>query len=81
MGNKHQRNFVINILLGLLFTSGGILSIMFTVFSKGLENDKILWTAIPIVTINIGLIFLVSAAVHKVKADLIRKQKQKSRPE
>lgn len=81
MGNKHEKRFLINILIGLLFTTGGILSIIYIIFTKAHENDAIFWAAIPVVTINTGLLFIGSAIVHKVKADFIRRQKRKSRPD
>jgi len=40
--------------------------------------DWIFWALISAVTINAGLLFLGSALIHKVKADLIRRQKQKN---
>lgn len=77
MSNKHERKFIINMLLGLVFTSGGIASIIYSTFTKENEHDWIFWAAIPIVAINAGLLFMGSSVIHKVKSDLIRRQKQK----
>ena len=77
MANKHEKKFFINVLIGLVFTSGGIASIIYSTFTRENHQDWIFWAAIPIVAINAGLLFLGSSVVHKVKADLIRRQKQK----
>jgi uncharacterized membrane protein HdeD (DUF308 family) len=78
MANKHEKKFFINMLIGLLFTSAGIASIVYSAMTKENRNDWIFWAAIPIVAINAGLLFISSSVVHKVKADFIRRQKQKS---
>lgn len=79
MSNKHEKKFIINLLIGLLFTTTGISSII--IYSAYINVHKIdwyLWAVIPVVTINAGLLFLGSALIHKVKADLIRRQRQKT---
>jgi heme/copper-type cytochrome/quinol oxidase subunit 3 len=82
MNNKHEKKFIINTLVGLLFTTGGIFSILFVVFNKAQhQQDWIFWAVIAAIAVNTGLLFIGSGAVHKVKADLIRRQKQKSRNE
>jgi uncharacterized membrane protein HdeD (DUF308 family) len=78
MSNKHERKFVINMLIGLFFTTAGIASIIYACFTKENHNDWIFWATIPVITINTGLLFIGSSIIHKVKADLIRRQKQKS---
>ena len=65
--------------IGLLFTTAGIGSIIYATFTKNNQHDWIFWAIIPVITINTGLLFMGSSLVHKVKADLIRRQKQKSR--
>lgn len=78
MSNRHEKKFVINMLIGLVFTSAGISSIIYACFSKANQNDWIFWAIVPVITINTGLLFIGSGIIHKVKADLIRRQKQKS---
>ena len=81
MSNKHEKKFIINMLIGFLFTTTGISSIIYFAYTDEHKIDWLLWAAVPVVTINAGLIFLGSALIHKVKADLIRRQRQKSKPE
>lgn len=65
-------------LIGLIFTTAGISSIIYACFTKENQHDWIFWAVIPVITINVGLLFMGSAIIHKVKADLIRRQKQKT---
>jgi high-affinity Fe2+/Pb2+ permease len=78
MSIKHQRKFVINVLIGLLLTAVGISIIFYACFTKGYGDDWKLWALITAVLVCTGLLFMSSAIVHKVKADFIRKQKGRS---
>lgn len=78
MNNRHVRRFVLNILLGLLFTTVGIFGIVYLGFTKSSQEDWMLWAVVASITINIGLLFIGSGVVHKVKADLMRRQRQRS---
>jgi len=80
MSNKHEKKFILNILIGLLFTSIGIFMILYVSLQKAQhQDDWIFWSAISAIIINTGLLFFGSGIVHKVKADLIRRQRQKSK--
>ena len=81
MNNKHEKKFIIHMLIGFLFTTTGISSIIYFAYIDEQMIDWFLLAAVPVVTINAGLIFLGSAFIHKVKADLIRRQRQKTKPE
>jgi heme/copper-type cytochrome/quinol oxidase subunit 3 len=65
-------------LIGLAFTSLGIVTIVYASFTQKNNQDWVFWAIIPLVAINTGILFISSAIIHKVKADLIRKQKQKN---
>ena len=78
MSNTHEKKFVINMLIGLIFNTAGITSIIYACFRKDNQQDWIFWAVIPVILINTGLLFIGSSIIHKVKADLIRRQKQKS---
>jgi uncharacterized membrane protein HdeD (DUF308 family) len=81
MSNKHEKKFIIHMLIGFLFTTTGISSIIYFAHINEHKINWYLWAAIPVVAINAGLLFLGSAIIHKVKADLIRRQRQKTKPE
>jgi heme/copper-type cytochrome/quinol oxidase subunit 3 len=78
MSNSHEKKSVTNMLIGLACTSIGIMTIVYASFSQKNQHDWLFWAIIPIITINTGLLFISSAVIHKVKADLIRRQKQKN---
>ena len=77
MGNKHKKKFIINILIGLVLTNSSISVIIYTIYADKLKLDWIYLAFISALAFNAGLLFLGSALVHKVKADLIRRQKEK----
>lgn len=77
MTNRHRQKYISRLLIGLAFTTGGIVAISYLSFLKSKQEEWYLWTFAAIVLINGGLLCLGSAAIHKVKSDLIRKQKQK----
>lgn len=81
MGNSHGRKFIINMGLGLIFNTAGIVSIVYASFMKSQHQDWVFWSIVSAIAINSGLLLLCSGVVHKVKADLIRRQKQKSKSE
>lgn len=79
MTNKHEKKFLINMLIGFLLTTVGISCIIYASFTDERHRDWTFWALISVVTINAGLLFLGSSLIHKVKADLIRRQKQKTK--
>ena len=81
MTNKHEKKFIINMLIGFVLTTGGISCVIYSSFTDEHKMDWIFWAAISAVTLNAGLLFLGSSFIHKVKADLIRRQKQKTKSE
>jgi divalent metal cation (Fe/Co/Zn/Cd) transporter len=79
MNKKHEKKQTIHLVIGFILTTIGISAISYIAFETDPRFDWVFWAIFSSVVINGGLFFLGSAAVHKVKADLIRKQKQKSR--
>jgi hypothetical protein len=77
MTNKHREKYITRMLVGFILVSGGILVLLYTSFLKDREQEWYIWAAATIILINSGLFVLGNAFVHKVKADLIRKQKIK----
>ena len=66
-------------LIGFILTTSGVSAIIYSSFTDEHKMDWIFWAAISAIAINAGLLFLGSALIHKVKADLIRRQKQKTK--
>jgi len=77
MSSDHGEKFVTKLLFGFGLVTAAIFLLYFIMFNKILKND---WYYLGIATailFNLGLYMLVSAAVHKMKNDMIRRQKIK----
>ena len=81
MPNKHERKIIPNFLIGIVLVSAGILLIIYDVQSQRKQINKDLIIAGIVVLINAGLYFWGSAFVHKIKSDLIRRQKRRENKE
>ncbi len=77
MSNSHGDKYVINLLLGFSFVIGRIFLLMFPFFEKEQKDDWYIWAIVASIILCIGLYFLVNAAVHKVKSDLIKRQRSR----
>lgn len=77
MNNKHKKKFIVNILIGLILTNISISALIYTANADKLKLDWIYRAFISVLAFNAGLLFLGSALIHKVKADLMRRQKEK----
>lgn len=64
-------------LVGLILFTGGVLAILYTSFLKERQQEWYAGVLASIIFTNSGLYVLGNAFVHKVKADLIRRQRQK----
>jgi hypothetical protein len=59
---------------GFLFTSTGVLIIMYAA-NKIASDEWIVWGIIEVAITNTGLALLGNAFIHKVKSDLMRKNR------
>ena len=66
--------------IGFLFVSAGIVAIDYSL-DKRPNDEWPVWVIVSIVLINLGIAFLGSAFIHKVKSDLIRKERTKTKQE
>ena len=64
-------------LIGFALVTIGILLIHYVAFERSQKDDWYTWGFVASVLINTGLYFLLNAYVHKVKSDLIKRQKQR----
>ncbi len=80
MTNRHRQKYIIQLLVGMGLVSGGILVVIYTSFleSKDRQGEWYIWAASAMALINGGLFIMGNGLVHKVKSDLIKKQKQKA---
>jgi uncharacterized membrane protein HdeD (DUF308 family) len=72
MANKHFKRWLLKMPLGFLLIAAGIAAIIFPVYNRP-HDEWMIWGAVSIVTFIVGLIFLGSAYIHKVKSDLIKR--------
>ena len=76
MSNYHFERWLYKTVLGFLLVAGGIF-FMYYSLSHFMRKDWILYGLICSLAIAIGVYILSSAAVNKVKSDIIKKQKLK----
>ena len=79
--NKHENKVFPNILMGISMISVSLIFIIYDIKSKLPEINKYLIGAAIIIMINAGLYFWGLAFVHKVKSDLIKRQKNQREKE
>ena len=72
MANKHFNRWLLKMPLGFLFVAAGIAAIIYPVYKRP-DEDWMIWGGISIGAFIIGLLFLGSAYIHKVKSDLIKR--------
>jgi len=77
MSNSHQEKYISKLLFGFAFVIGGIMTILYAAFERTKDDDWYLWGIVASLLIITGLFFLLNAFVHKIKSDLIKKQRSK----
>ena len=76
MSNYHFEKWLYKAVLGFILVAGGIF-FMYYSLSHFMRDDWILYGSICSAAVSTGVYLLSSSAVHKVKSDMIKKQKQK----
>ena len=77
MTNRHRQKYITRLLIGLAFFSCGMMIVYYLALTNSRPDEWYLWVFGSIMLINGGVLLLGSAVIHKVKSDLIRKQKSK----
>lgn len=72
MANKHFKRWLLKMPLGFLFIGAGIAAIIYPISSRPRE-EWVIWGGGSIMAFIVGLLFLGSAYIHKVKSDLIKR--------
>lgn len=75
MANNHYEKWFLKTFSGLLFFAGGIIFMYYSLTHFETKDKWSLYGTISAATITLGVFLLSSAAIHKVKSDLIKKQK------
>jgi uncharacterized membrane protein HdeD (DUF308 family) len=76
MSNTHREKYITKLLVGIGLTSAGVFLILFACFTRQ-KDDWYFWGLVAAIALNAGFIMMGNAFVHKMKSDLIRRQKQK----
>jgi hypothetical protein len=77
MTNRHRQKYISRLLIGLAIFTCGMMIAYYLALTNSRPDEWYVWVFASIMLINGGLLCLGSAIIHKVKSDLIRKQKQK----
>jgi uncharacterized membrane protein HdeD (DUF308 family) len=77
MSNTHQEKFITKLLIGIAFITAGIFIILFAAFEKTQKQDWYFWGILAALAINAGVVMVGSAYVHKMKSDLIKRQRMR----
>lgn len=77
MRSKHYAKFISNLLKGFIFLTAGIFLTLFVVTEDEMKQKWYIWGLGIALLINIGLYFLGTAIIHKVKSDLSRKRRHR----
>ena len=75
MANNHFEKLIIKIISGFVLIAGGIFFMYYSITKLDFKENWVLYGHIASLSIAIGALLLSIAAVHKVKSDLIKKQK------
>ncbi len=79
MANKHYKRWLLQMPAGFVLIAAGILVITYSMANRA-QDDWLIWGMAAAVIFNLGLSLLGNAYVHKVKSDLIRKERNKHLP-
>jgi uncharacterized membrane protein HdeD (DUF308 family) len=71
----HEEKYISKLLLGFGLIIAGVMSILYACFERSKHDDWYVWGVVSSLLLGGGVYFMLSGFVHKVKADLIRRQK------
>ena len=77
MSNTHQEKYISKLLVGVGFLTAGIFLILYSAFEHDPDEDWYFWGILAALAVNLGVILIGNAFVHKMKSDLIKRQKQR----
>lgn len=76
MANYHFEKWIYKSIIGFILVAAGVF-FMYYALTHFLRDNWVIYASICAAAISIGVYLLSSAAVNKVKSDIIRKQKMK----
>ena len=76
--SSHSDKFLTKLLFGFACVITAVFVIVFACFERTKKDDWYGWGLVASLLVCTGLYLLMSSFVHKVKADLIKRQKSKN---
>ena len=81
MSNSHEGKFISKLLIGITLIIISVFVLFYTIYErpeKAIKEEDWYWWAFAFAAVlTSGIVFICSAFVHKVKSDLIRRQRQR----
>jgi len=77
MSDRHYEKWFFKSIIGFLLTGGGVFFMYYSVTFLEAEEMWVYYALISGLSVAAGVLFLSNAAVHKMKSDLIKKQRLK----
>lgn len=74
---SHEDKYISKLLFGFGAVIAGVMSIMYACFERTKHDDWYFWGIVASLLLCAGVYLMGSAFTHKVKSDLIRKQKMR----
>lgn len=74
---SHEDKYITKLLSGFGAIIAGVMVILFACFERTRHDDWYFWGIVASLLLCLGAYLVSSAFVHKVKSDLIRKQKMR----
>ena len=74
MPDKHYQKWLLQMPVGFLLVGAGIIVIMYSA-NKRASDEWLIWGLVSAMIIMAGLGILGNAYIHKIKSDLIKKQR------
>lgn len=74
---SHEEKFLSKLLMGFGAIIAGVMLMLFVCFERAPQDEWYWWGMGISVLFCIGVYFIASALIHKMKSDMIRKQKMR----
>lgn len=74
---SHEDKYISKLLFGFGAIIAGVMAIMYACFERTRHDDWYFWGIVASILIGLGVYLMSGAFVHKMKSDLIRKQKMR----
>ena len=74
---SHEEKYISKLLAGFGAVIAGVMAILYACFERTKQDDWYFWGVVSSLFFCLGFYFMLNAFVHKVKADMIRKQRSR----